>query len=286
MVSLVTGATGFVGHHLVEHLLALGEPVHVLHRASSQRPIIQAFEAAGVTVHRYSSNDEVQSIAASITPDTVYHLATHYLKDHKPSDVSTLIDANVSFGAHLLEGVVGSDATVVSAMSFFQFRANSPTPFSLYSATKQAFLDIADYYRTGRAVDVRQVVLYDTYGPHDTRDKLIPRLIEVATTGEHVSLGSPLQPLNLLYASDVASGLVAAAGEGAPAMMALRAPRTYTVAEIAATIGAVAGSELSVAFNHQGVVNDLVTQAGDWPTPHGWAAAVDLESGVRSILAS
>jgi nucleoside-diphosphate-sugar epimerase len=282
--ALVTGATGFLGQHLVRHLVASGREVHIVQRASSPRPVLADFRAAGVTVHEYEVGEQVQAIARTLAPETAFHLATFYLKDHQPSEVEPLIEANVVFGSHLLEGLVGTGAVVVSAMSYFQFRDTVPTPFSLYSATKQAFLDVSEFYRSGRGLDVRQVILYDTYGPGDTRDKLIPRLIGAVASGELVGMGSPHQPLNVLHSEDVARGFVAASASGAPALMALRAPENVSVAGIVDTIETVAGAPLSKSFNEAGAVNDLVDTAGTWPTPPGWAPRVSLEAGIRSIL--
>ncbi len=54
MVAVVTGASGFIGSHLVDALLAGGAQVHVIVRAESPAPAARA----GVTVHRCDLLDE------------------------------------------------------------------------------------------------------------------------------------------------------------------------------------------------------------------------------------
>lgn len=281
--TLVTGATGFVGSHLVRHLIARGDDVHLILRRSPGR-VLPPEWAGSVTTHEIDHARETTDIAAALAPEAVFHLATHYLKDSGPDDIAPLIEGNVTFGSNLLEGLLGSTAPVVSTMSYFQFRDGNPAPVSLYSATKQAFLDVCEFYRVVRGLDIRQVVLYDTYGPNDTRSKLIPHLVGSALAGRPVGLGSPDQPLDLLHADDVARGLLAAAEPGNVPMMALRAPSTHLVSEIVATIDELIGSPLPVEYNPSATVNDLVNVSGSWVAPQGWRPTVTLREGLSGML--
>jgi nucleoside-diphosphate-sugar epimerase len=283
---LVTGSTGFLGHGLVRHLVTLGNDVQILARESSDSPFLDEFETLGVGIHRYRVTDEVQAIVRDIAPGLVFHLATHYLKDHRPEDVDPLIAANVTFGTQVLEALVGTEAVVVSTMTYFQFLDGSPRPFSLYSATKQAFLEVCDFYRVARGLDIRSVVLFDTYGPDDTRDKLIPLMVSAARERRPLSLGSPDQKLNLLVGADVARGLVSASEADVPPLVALRAPVDYSVREIAAMVGVAAGHELDVTFSTSILPNDLVTRSGRWPAPGQWRPEVALADGLAQCLAA
>lgn len=280
--ALVTGATGFLGHHLAATLVADGWHVTALQRASSSlSPACAALRAIGVEIAAFESGSEVQRLARESAPDAVFHLATHYLKDHVPGDVPTLIDANISFGTQVLEGLRGSGAAVVSAMSYFQFTEGMPAPVSLYSATKQAFLDICEYYRVIDGADIRQVVLFDTFGPGDTRNKLMPHLFAALRERKQVRLGPSRQPINLLYVDDVVAGLLAVAEPQQSRMFALRASEPATVGEVVRTLGEIAGVEVDCVFNEAGTVNESLLSAGDWPAPHGWTGSRSLAQGLE-----
>ncbi len=279
--ALVTGATGFLGHHVATRLVADGWHVTALQRATaSSSAALADLTLLGVEVVMFDSGAEVQQIARESAPEAVFHLATHYLKDHAPQDVPALVDANISFGTHVLEGLRGSGAAVVSAMSYFQFTEGLPTPTSLYSATKQAFLDICEYYRVIDGADIRQVVLFDTFGPGDTRNKLMPHLLTSLRERRHVKLGPSRQPINLLYVDDVVEGLLAAAGPDSAPMVALKAPEHSTVGEVVTTLREVSGIEVDCVFNEDGVVNESLLTAGDWPVPQGWAQPMSLAQGL------
>jgi len=283
--SLVTGATGFLGSRLVAHLQSLGDEVAVFHRPSpASAARLDELAADGVDVRLFSSLVEIADLVRDFVPDRVFHLATLYLRDHRPADIDALVAANISFGTHLLDAVVGTPAVVVSASTFFQYRNDEPTPFSLYSATKQAFSDIARFYREVRQVDVREVVLYDTFGPGDTRDKIIPRLVGAVTSGEHVAMGSSVQELNLLFVDDVARGFVAAAAPNAGSPLRLSAATTVTLGELVGTLQELVGGTLDVSFDDTKPVNDLVATAGSWPWPAGWKPVVPLAEALRRTL--
>lgn len=282
-VSLITGASGFIGRHTARRLVAAGDEVHLLQRASSAHPVLDELAAAGAKVHRYDAPDEIEGRVQGIAPDRVFHLATLYLKDHTPADVDAMILANVTFGTHLLEGLVGSGARVISTMSYFQFRDGRPHPFSLYSATKQAFLDICDFYRS-TGLDIRQLVVYDTYGPDDERVKLIPLLVDVARgVRDSMTLGSPDQEIDLCEISDAVDALLAASGEdAAPVTTIGGAP--VRIGDIVATLERLVGRELAVAFDTAAPVSDQLHRAGAWPAPPGWSRRVGLESGLRQLV--
>jgi len=73
--ALVTGGAGFIGSHLVDHLLGLGCEVVVLDDFSTGSMANLARSAGAVTVIRGSILDEAAVEAATDGCDTVFHLA-------------------------------------------------------------------------------------------------------------------------------------------------------------------------------------------------------------------
>jgi GDP-4-dehydro-6-deoxy-D-mannose reductase len=76
MRTLITGATGFVGSHLAECLLAAGDAVSGLARNASWPPEL-AHLAAHVPLHAADLRDaeRVESVLAEVRPDRIAHLA-------------------------------------------------------------------------------------------------------------------------------------------------------------------------------------------------------------------
>lgn len=281
--ALITGGTGFVGGYLARFLAASGWRVTAIHRHSASASELEHLAAAGVSTVAITRPVEIQDILRDLAPDVIFHLAAHQAKD-PPGNVDTYVEANLTLGLHLLEAAAGSDCVVVTAMSYSQFRAGRAVPASLYSATKQAFLVLAEYYGSHRGVDVRHVVLYDNYGPRDPRDKLITQLVSAVREGTTIAMGPAEQRINLLHVADVSTGLVAASEQGNPALMTVRAPSTVSVGEIAEAIERVSGSRLQKTFDAGRMPSDQPEMAGNWPLPRGWEPRWGLEDGLHDIL--
>lgn len=284
---LITGATGFLGRNLAERLLADHSEVTIVQRdGSTSGDIAAELEKRGAVVERYSDSAGLRDIVQRVQPATVFHLATLYTRQHTPDTIDGLLDANVALGTHLLESLVGSTATVVSALSFFQYRGGEYAPYSLYSAFKEAFAVVSGYYRDVAKVDVREVVLYDTYGPGDSRDKLVPHIVAAFANGHELQLGPSAQLMNLLYVDDVIAGLRVAAGGDGRSRSAIRSSEPISVGDIVATMTKVTGRTISLNFAEDRSVSDLPLVSNDWAVPAGWTPETDLETGLNTVWAS
>ena len=284
MKAAVTGATGFLGGGLVRRLLELGWDVEMIVRDPSSRAAV-SLRDLGATVGTVTDPADAFEVIERSGADVVAHLATHFLKAHRPGDIGALVRSNVELGTGILEAASILSAPVVMASSFFQFSHGTVRPRTLYAATKQALSSIAAYYRSERELDVREVIFYDTYGPGDTRDKLVPLLTRAALTGEHVSLGAADQPINLTYLDDAADGLTALLSTPSPELTTIRALEAVTVGDLVAAMGRTVGRPLAVQFAPGGRVNDQPLTAGDWPTPPAWRPLVDLTEGLSRTVA-
>ena len=90
MTSLVTGAAGFVGSHVVRALLARGENVRALVRPTGE---LRGLDEMAVEVIVGDVRDPRPVAAAVAGCDAVYHLAARY--SSQPEDVAELYDVNV-----------------------------------------------------------------------------------------------------------------------------------------------------------------------------------------------
>ena len=273
---LVTGATGFIGSALLPHLVNQASEVAVVVRPgrSSVQPGTVSIDATG---------GELVERIAEFAPDVVVHLATHFLASHEVSDIPELMRSNIEFGTLVLEGASRSAARVANVNSAWQHVDGAEySPVSLYAATKQAFSDFATYYSQVRDVEIRDVTLFDSYGPGDTRMKLIPLLLDAARSGASLDMSDGQQLIDLTYVDDVALGLLhAALASDVPSSTVIRSWKPLTIREVVAHVESVTGASLAVNWGVRPArPREMRT---DWvfgSALPGWQPSVTFDEGI------
>ncbi len=211
--ALITGATGFVGGRLARRLAAEGWEVHGVVRRPPGDPVVRAL--AGICDAHYhdGSTESLARIVALSRPTVVFHLAACFVAEHHASDVEPLVRDNIVFGAQLLEGMSAAGAKrIVNAGSAWQHFKNAEySPVSLYAATKKAFADLLQFYVDASRFQAITLELSDTYGPGDTRRKLIPIMAEAEQNKRELSMVSGDLPLNFVHVDDAVNAFIVAA---------------------------------------------------------------------------
>ena len=208
---VVTGATGFVGSHLVNALLEKGYEVFVISRLESDFSSLKKIDEPHI--FRYSG-DIIQMVSffREIRPIGVFHLASKFIAEHKTEEVDTLINSNILFSTQLLEAMKEANVkNLINTGTSWQYYNNDDyNPVCLYAATKQAFEAIIEYYIQADDFKVITLVLFDTYGENDTRPKLMNLLRKVAIEGTALEMSAGEQQLNLVHISDVCRAFILA----------------------------------------------------------------------------
>ena len=211
--ALVTGATGFIGSHLVRYMEKQGWDVHILARTGSDLKVLGDVINL-ITVHRHDGTSTgMIEIMAAAKPDVVFHLASQFLSNHKTEDIERLVSSNLLFSTQLLEAMVMSGViNIVNVGTSWQhYHSEDYSPVNLYAATKQAFECILAYYIEAHGLKATTLLLFDTYGPNDPREKLIPLLWKVAITRQPLMMSPGEQLIELVYVDDVVRAFVIAA---------------------------------------------------------------------------
>lgn len=198
MEVLVTGASGFLGTHLVEHLTAQGHSVHALMRPTS---VAKWSKALSVKTFIFESNtEELKNYLQDNSIQTVIHTASCFLFTVHPSEINGLIQSNIQFGTHLLEAIKGTQVEwFINTGSSWQNAS-----VNLYSATKEAFEVILKFYTDSTPLKSVTLKLFDTYGPKDQRRKIISILKEQLGQPEPLAMSSGQQLLDLCHIQDIA----------------------------------------------------------------------------------
>lgn len=200
MKILITGASGFIGQNLITSLYKQGCDVHAVIRETSK------YENNKIDVFRYNGKPELLiDYFYRKQFDGVVHLASLFLSEHTPKDISFLMSSNLTFGTEILEACKSSRVKwFITTGTFGQnYMNNDYNPVNLYSATKEAFRTIAEYYIQTSDIVFSTIKLFDTFGPNDTRPKIIKLWSEMIQTGKTLKMSGGEQIVDMNYIEDV-----------------------------------------------------------------------------------
>jgi nucleoside-diphosphate-sugar epimerase len=288
---VVTGATGFVGRHLVRSLLDAGHRVAVLQRPASD---LSPLADAAADVHSIVDTGDTRALhdeLARFAPSTLVHLATHYVAVAGDDDIAALYEANVVFGGRVAHAFAASGGrSVIYTSTFSQHRGGAPfDPTNLYAATKQAFADVLLHYARNAGLTVVDLELFDTFGPGDPRTKIWRLLTRAATTGEPLPTTPGNQLLSPLHVTDAAAALrqavevAAGTAEGYHAYSA-PGPRVLSLRDAVALFAEVNGVDVPVTWGARDYSgNEVFEMTVHGPQLPGWVPEVSLETGFREL---
>lgn len=285
---LISGATGFVGSHLAPHLAATGAAVGCIVRAGSQGSL-----PAGVAALRHDGGtEELHDIVSRFAPDCVVHLASYFVAEHRPQDVAPLIAANLFFATQLADAAAaaGVGQFVNTGTAWQHYEGAAYDPVCLYAATKEAFDDILRYYRERFGLRVVTLELSDTYGPGDSRRKLVPLLLERIRDRQRLAMSPGEQRLSLVFISDVVAAFVRAIEivggllPGEERRFGVGAKEEPSLRELVALFEREAGVALDIGWGERPYREREVMLPWQGPALPGWRPKIDLSTGIRLVL--
>ncbi len=294
MSVLLTGATGFLGSHLAFRLAQQDAEVDVVVRADSAIPFWWGKAASRIRVHRHSgSTEHMIEILKIVRPDIVYHCATHFVAEHEPQHLELLVQSNVLFGTQLLEAMEKTGVRrLVNTGTFWQHKEDGNFPISLYAATKQAFEAVLDYFVDAHKFDVVTLKLYDGYGPHDRRRKLIPTLLEIAHRPRKIEMSPGHQLIDLVFVDDIIAALQVGAKRlknrdaSLHERFAVRSGSLLSLRDVVATFEKVSDAKITVAWGARPYRNREVMVPWAGEVLPDWSPRVGLEEGLRRTVES
>jgi len=240
--ALVTGATGFVGSHLVERLLGAGMGVVCLVRPTSDLAALEGMDIE----RRVADLDDADSLRPAVRGvDYVFHAAGLTRARTRGEYLAVNADGTRRLlEALLAEGVEPRRFVYVSSLAAVG-PANSPEPpdesapprpIDGYGASKLAGERVVLDHAERLAVTIVRPPA--VYGPRDRN--FLPLLRSTLRLGRMPMVGKPSKQMALAYVSDLAEGLYLAA-ESHKAV-----GRTYFIASGNYTMGELVEAVCSV----------------------------------------
>jgi nucleoside-diphosphate-sugar epimerase len=202
---IITGASGFIGSQLTLYLIKKDFDVHIISRKTSDLTCFEGYEAK-YTNHIYDGTiHTLKEIFKIVKPSHVFHLASLFLSKHDDSNITQLLESNVIFSTHIVDAMVTHDVKYLinTGTNWQHFEDNIYNPVNLYAASKQSFETILEFYIQTSELRVTTLKLFDTYGPNDTRKKILSLLDDYSKSNEALSMSPGNQKIDIVYIDDV-----------------------------------------------------------------------------------
>jgi nucleoside-diphosphate-sugar epimerase len=277
MKALVTGASGFIGRHLVERLTAAGDDVRALVRGSSR---VGHLQEQGVRLISGDVTERDSLRAATRGVDVVYHLAGCTAA----RSLHDFMRVNARGAGHVAAACAAQNSpptmVLVSSLAAAgparhgrpRVETDRPSPVSHYGLSKLAGERAAAAWSARVPLSIVRPPI--VFGPWDRTSLLLFRM--VSRLGAIITPGFRHSPISWIHAADVAEALVQvahrgqriAAANGAAGRYYLAAEEHPCLARFGQTISQSLGRRGSLVLHlphllcwAAGVATELICQA-------------------------
>ena len=233
MTVLVTGAAGFIGHHVARHLLERGEQVIGVDNLNSYYdPRLKAdrltelhrLETGRFDFHRldFADGEALEAALAPLEFDRIVHLGAQAGVRYSLENPRAYISANVMGHLNLLEIarhrgarhlVYASSSSVYGGNCKLPFRVEDRVdrPISLYAATKRADELMSETYAHLYRLPQTGLRFFTVYGPWGRPDMAMWIFTRKILAGETIPVfNHGRMRRDFTYIDDIVAGVIAA----------------------------------------------------------------------------
>jgi len=220
----VTGADGFIGSHLIEHLVSMGADVRAMVYYNSWNEMgwlkdIDKSILDQVDIYKGDIRDTERVSDGIFNSEYVFHLSSLIAIPYSYEATRSYVDTNISGALNVLEACRKSDSLtrLVHVSTSEVYGSAQTVPISEdhpligqspYSASKIAADKIAESFYLSFELPVVTARPFNTFGPRQTARAVIPTIISQVLSGaKSLKLGSLTPTRDFNYVSDTANGM-------------------------------------------------------------------------------
>jgi len=281
---LVTGGSGFIGHHLIKYLLRRGHNVYNIDIASNnsqERINVKDFE-------------NLSKVFKDVKPDVIVHLAAIASVPLCENSLYECFETNVkgTLNVAILSNRIGSKLIFASSSAVYGTPSLLPTPTSypaqptnFYGLSKALGEQIVRYFVPSSHVIFR---IFNVYGPECYRSYVIPDIIRKILAGHNpISLlGTGQESRDFIYIDDVLEAFRIAIETNAVGTFNLGSGNTYKINDIALMIKDIMKRSLvTFVFEGKSRPGDFMANWADInDVPPNWKPKIDIKTGLEMTV--
>lgn len=289
---LVTGASGFIGQHVVQQLQLSGFEVHAVY--ANTRIETQA----SVTAHQANLLEPgaVEKLIATVRPEQLLHLAwcakpgVYWTSAENLLWVQAtmrLLEAfQVQGGHHAV--LVGSCAEYDWRYGYCREELTPLIPATVYGRCKHATRELADVFSQVHGLPIAWARIFHAYGPFEAPERLVPAVINALLRGQPALCSHGEQLRDLLHAADIGGALVTLLQHQAQGAFNLGSGQPVCLREVVEYLATQLDALHLLRMGAIAVAADdppLLVADNQRLVKLGWQARFDLQHGLDDALA-
>lgn len=214
---LVTGATGFVGAHLVHALVVRGDDVHVIVRSADKLSALSWKDSVTAHVIDIWDREAVRSLYTTVKPEEIYHLASSVMQWGNTAGIEELVKVNVLSTAIMMEALeLIPETRFVYTSSYLEVGGKNepvredhiPEPQDYYGITKLTGTLGGIQFAKNKGYAIIIGRFFTIYGPKTPKGRLVEQLTTRSLAGEEITLTHPEISRDFVYVTDAVSCLL------------------------------------------------------------------------------
>ena len=199
---LLTGATGFLGSHILTSIIKLTNyDVVILKRSFSDINRIKDY-INNCRIKMYNIDEINLSEIDWNGIDTIVHCATNYGRQEK--NIENIINTNITFAINLIEmGIKYGVKYFINTDSYFNKKGLSYNYLYNYSLSKKAFELWLKFF--SKQINIINLYLEHIFGENDSKSKFTSKMFDdiVIKKSKQINLTLGLQERDFIYVADV-----------------------------------------------------------------------------------
>ena len=300
----LTGATGFIGSHLLRRLIKENCEVHIsVKENSSIRRIKDIIDNCACHILDLTDFNSTKNLIKKLKPEIIFHLAA-YGVDYRQQDIYQAVNVNINASVNLFESFLENKefGFIHTGTSLEYGHRNKPIteneiaqPENIYGITKFASVQLLSFMakqaKQGNLIILRP---FGVFGEFEGSHKFFPQLINKLNKRELVELTGCEQIRDYIYINDLIDAYIRAA------VVPLSLKNNIEIINIVSGKG-ISIKEIALNIANQLAVNKDLLKFGDLPyRPDeimcsvanirkakkllNWKTKISLKEGIKNMI--